>query len=222
MAALWLLQIYRRLYKQNTFMYPCSTLSTRTNTVCALFVTVISNLHRINDDDEMGDWCELERRRRYVMAIICIINDVANFLIQLEVTKLDETWSQKKYHFFISSWCSSVMEKVTTAATVYLCSGQFTTWSGFGHEKVLMITCCLSFMLLKVKMGYGFCTTNYTFTLYLHPERNGIDLPSMLPGSLIVSPSSRRNVIVGGGEPVAEHFNVTLLPSFTTMSVLVG
>lgn len=47
-----------------------------------------------------------------------------------------------------------------------------------------------------------------------------INLPSMPPGNLIGSPSSRRNVIVGGGEPVAEHLNVTLLPSFTTMSLL--
>lgn len=42
----------------------------------------------------------------------------------------------------------------------------------------------------------------------------------MPPGNLIGSPSSRRNVMDGGGEPVAEHLNVTLLPSFTTMSVL--
>lgn len=46
--------------------------------------------------------------------------------------------------------------------------------------------------------------------------------PSLPPGNLIGSPSSRRNVIVGGGEPVAEHFRVTLLPSLTTISVLVG
>lgn len=45
-----------------------------------------------------------------------------------------------------------------------------------------------------------------------------IDLPSMPPGNLIGSPSSRRNVMVGVGEPVAEHCNVTLLPSLTTMS----
>lgn len=45
-------------------------------------------------------------------------------------------------------------------------------------------------------------------------------LPSMPPGNLIGSPSSRRNVMDGGGEPVAEHLNVTLLPSLTTISVL--
>lgn len=45
-------------------------------------------------------------------------------------------------------------------------------------------------------------------------------LPSMPPGNLIGSPSSRRNVMDGGGDPVAEHLNVTLLPSLTTISVL--
>lgn len=46
--------------------------------------------------------------------------------------------------------------------------------------------------------------------------------PSVPPGNLIGSPSSRRNVIDGAGEPVAEHLSVTLLPSLTTISVLVG
>lgn len=47
-------------------------------------------------------------------------------------------------------------------------------------------------------------------------------LPSCPPGKGIGSPLSRLQVIVGVGDPVAAHFNVTLLPSRITISVLVG
>lgn len=46
--------------------------------------------------------------------------------------------------------------------------------------------------------------------------------PSVSFGSIILSPCSRFHVIMGAGDPVAAHFNVTLLPSRTIMSVLVG
>lgn len=46
--------------------------------------------------------------------------------------------------------------------------------------------------------------------------------PSLPPSSIILSPLSLRQVMLGAGEPVAAHFSVTLLPSRTTMSVLVG
>lgn len=49
-----------------------------------------------------------------------------------------------------------------------------------------------------------------------------IVLPSLPSIKLIASPFSRRHVIVGVGEPVAAHFNVTLFASVTTISVLVG
>lgn len=47
-------------------------------------------------------------------------------------------------------------------------------------------------------------------------------LPSVPFGTGIGSPPSRRQVMVGVGEPVAAHFNVTFEPSRTTISVLVG
>lgn len=47
-------------------------------------------------------------------------------------------------------------------------------------------------------------------------------LPSAPVGNGISSPPSRRQVIVGVGEPVAAHFRVTFEPSRMTMSVLVG
>lgn len=40
--------------------------------------------------------------------------------------------------------------------------------------------------------------------------------------SVIIPPASRRQVTVGSGVPVAAHRIVTLLPSLTTISVLVG
>lgn len=46
--------------------------------------------------------------------------------------------------------------------------------------------------------------------------------PSLPPWSIIFSPPSLRQVMLGAGDPVAAHFKVTLLPSRTTMSVLVG
>jgi hypothetical protein len=39
---------------------------------------------------------------------------------------------------------------------------------------------------------------------------------------MIFSPLSRRHVMVGAGDPVAAHLNVTLLFSRTIISVLVG
>lgn len=48
------------------------------------------------------------------------------------------------------------------------------------------------------------------------------DLPSSPLANSMGTPLSRRHVIVGSGEPVAAHLSVTLLPSRTTMSVLVG
>lgn len=59
-------------------------------------------------------------------------------------------------------------------------------------------------------MGFFFVTV-CTSTLHFSDKYIyffAIDLPSMPPGSLIASPSSRRNVIVGGGEP---ELNVTVL-----------
>lgn len=47
-------------------------------------------------------------------------------------------------------------------------------------------------------------------------------LPSWPSIKLIASPFSRRQVIVGVGEPVAAHLSVTLFASVTTISVLVG
>lgn len=47
-------------------------------------------------------------------------------------------------------------------------------------------------------------------------------LPSRCPVMAIDSPFSRLQVIFGCGEPRAAHFSVTLLPSLTTISVLVG
>lgn len=46
--------------------------------------------------------------------------------------------------------------------------------------------------------------------------------PSLPPCNIIFSPPSRLHVMFGVGEPVAAHFSVTLLPSRTTISVLVG
>lgn len=46
--------------------------------------------------------------------------------------------------------------------------------------------------------------------------------PSLPPCSIIFSPLSLFQVMFGVGEPVAAHFRVTLLPSLTTISVLVG
>lgn len=50
----------------------------------------------------------------------------------------------------------------------------------------------------------------------------GLNSPSMPLWSAIFSLPSRRHVMFGWGEPVAAHLSVTLLPSLTTMSVLVG
>lgn len=47
-------------------------------------------------------------------------------------------------------------------------------------------------------------------------------VPCQFDATLIVPPVSRRHVTVGSGVPVAAHRSVTLLPSRTTMSVLVG
>lgn len=55
-----------------------------------------------------------------------------------------------------------------------------------------------------------------------HKQASKPKLPSTPPGRLIGSPPSRRHVMVGAGEPVATHLSVTLLPSVTTISVLVG
>ena len=48
-----------------------------------------------------------------------------------------------------------------------------------------------------------------------------IIIPSWVP-RVINSPDSRLQVMLGAGEPVAAHRKVTLLPSLTTISVLVG
>lgn len=49
-----------------------------------------------------------------------------------------------------------------------------------------------------------------------------LTLPSVSLESIIFSPPSRLQVITGAGLPVAAHLNVTLLPSLTIISVLVG
>ena len=48
-----------------------------------------------------------------------------------------------------------------------------------------------------------------------------LGVPSLWPNTAIGSPDSRLHVIVGVGDPLAAHFNVTLLPSLTTISLLV-
>lgn len=47
-------------------------------------------------------------------------------------------------------------------------------------------------------------------------------LPSRCPVMAIGSPPSRLQIMFGCGEPRAAHLSVTLLPSLTTISVLVG
>jgi hypothetical protein len=53
-------------------------------------------------------------------------------------------------------------------------------------------------------------------------QKYPIHLPSCPLPKGILSPPSRRQVILGWGVPVAAHRSVTFVPSRTTMSVLVG
>lgn len=59
-------------------------------------------------------------------------------------------------------------------------------------------------------------------TFFIIIDSTGTLSPSVSLDSIILSPPSRLHVMVGAGEPVAAHLNVTLLPSRTIMSVLVG
>lgn len=59
--------------------------------------------------------------------------------------------------------------------------------------------------------------TAFIYVCYMH-----LYIPSVPFGIGIGSPPSLRHVIVGVGEPVAAHFNVTFEPSRITISVLVG
>lgn len=82
-----------------------------------------------------------------------------------------------------------------------------------------------NFCTLEVPFKYlkSQCTQIFGLVRELvKPKFESAGLPSSPLASSMGTPLSRRHVIVGSGEPVAAHLSVTLLPSRTTMSVLVG
>lgn len=70
---------------------------------------------------------------------------------------------------------------------------------------------------IRIRIRIHIHNRTHTFIHY-----TAAHLPSAPLGNGISSPPSRRQVIVGVGEPVAAHFRVTFEPSRMTISVLVG
>lgn len=138
----------------------------------------------------------------------CIINVIEVLPIQLFSSEMCD---QRKH-------CDSVQEEARSVAIFFIF---------FFVRSAPTISCCE-----KGKEISESCAENHVpkhsehfanfLIITMTRDLVFVNVPSVPPGNLIRSPSSRRNVMVGGGEPVAEHFKVVLLPSLTTISLLVG